>query len=117
LEKLALKNIQFKSLGNFGPGDCLIKDTARIEMFPSTKLSGPVTLNCITGLSLANCLEEIEATEVEHIGSYNCRKIYRTYIMSEHSFGLAADIASINCISLRTEWTKNSANRRVLKTG
>ena len=52
---------------------------------------------------LANWLEEIEATEVEHFGSYNCRKIYGTNIMSEHSFGSAVDIASINGISLRTE--------------
>ena len=115
LEKLALKNIQFKSLGNVGPGNCLIKDAVRIESFSSTKLSGPVTLNCTTGLSLANWLEEIEATELEHFGSYNCRKIYGTNIMSEHSFGSAVDIASINGISLRTEWTKNSANGEYLR--
>ena len=35
--------------------------------------------------------------------------------MSEHSFGSAVDIASINGISLRTEWTKNSANEEYLR--
>ena len=69
LEKLALKNIQFKPLGNVGPRNCLIKEAVRIESFSSTKLLWPVNLNCITGLSLANWLEEIEATEVEHFGS------------------------------------------------
>ena len=106
LEKLALKNIQFKSLGNVGPGNCLIKDAVRIESFSSTKLSGPVTLNCTTGLSLANWLEEIEATEVEHFGSYNCRKIYETNIMSEHSFGSAVDIARIKGIRLEQNGQK-----------
>lgn len=115
LDKLALKNIQFKSLGNVGPGNCMIKDAVRIESFPKTKLSGPVTLNCTTSLSLANWLEEIEAKEVEHFGSYNCRKIYGTNIMSEHSFGSAVDIASINGISLRTEWKKNDANGEYLR--
>ena len=114
-EQLALKNIQFKSLGNVGPKNCIIKDAVRIENFPNTRLSGPVILNCTTSLSLANWLEEIEAREVEHLGSYNCRKIHGTNIMSEHSFGSAVDIASINGISLRTEWNKNDVNGDYLR--
>ena len=114
-EQMALKNIQFKSLGNVGPGNCMIKDAVRIENFQNTKLSGPITLNCTTSLSLANWLKEIEAREVEHLGSYNCRKIHGTNIMSEHSFGSAVDIASINGISLRTEWKKNDANGEYLR--
>ncbi len=35
--------------------------------------------------------------------------------MSEHSFGSAVDFASIDGISPRTEWTKNSANVEYLR--
>ena len=35
--------------------------------------------------------------------------------MSEHSFGSAVDFASIDGISPRTEWTKNSANEEYLR--
>jgi len=115
LDKLALKNIKFQSLGEVGPKNCTIKDAVKIENFPKTKLSGPITLNCKTSLSLANWLEKIEAQEMEHFGSYNCRKIQGTNIMSEHSFGSAVDIASINGISLRTDWKKNDDNGKYLR--
>ena len=115
LDKLALKNIKFQSLGEVGPKNCTIKDAVKIENFPKTKLSRPINLNCKTSLSLANWLEEIEATEIEHFGSYNCRKIQGTNIMSEHSFGSAVDIASINGIYLRIDWKKNDDTGKYLR--
>ena len=111
---MALKNIQFKSLGNVGPKNCIIKDAVRIENFPNTRLSGPVILNCTTSLSLANWLEEIEAREVEHLGSYNCRKIHGTNIMSEHSYGTAIDLSKINDASVKADWNKNTEKGKLL---
>ena len=64
---------------------------------------------------LANWLEEIEATEVEHFGSYNCRKIYGTNIMSEHSFGSAIDIASVDGASVKDDWRKQDQNGRKIR--
>ena len=42
LEKLALKNIQFKSLGNVGPGNCLIKDAFKLKVFQLQNYQGPL---------------------------------------------------------------------------
>ncbi len=96
IQKLEKKGVEFVELQKFGQPKCIVKEPLRIENYPTTKLSGPVTLNCSTALNLANWLEEIGANEVEHFGSYNCRTIRGSSIMSQHSYGSAIDIASIN---------------------
>ena len=90
----------FVELQKFGKPKCIVKEPVRIENYPTTKLSDPVTLNCSTALNLANWLEEIGANEVEHFGSYNCRTIRGSSIMSQHSYGSAIVIASINRASV-----------------
>ena len=75
IQKLEKKGVEFVKLQEFGMPKCIVKEPVRIENYPTTKLSGPVTLNCSTALNLANWLDEIGANEVEHFGSYNCRTI------------------------------------------
>ena len=105
LKVLEEKKASFSSLGNMQDKEpCGIENAVRIEGFSTTKLSGPLTLSCITALSLANWFEDIGAKQVTHMGSYNCRKIRGSNIMSQHSFGSAVDIASINGASLRFDW-------------
>ena len=105
LKVLEEKNASFSPLGNMQDKEpCEIENAVRIEGFSTTKLSGPLTFSCMTALSLANWFEDICAKQVTHMGSYNCRTIRCSNMMSQHSFGSAVDIASINGASLRFDW-------------
>ena len=96
LRELTLQNIQFSPLGDMKKGICLVKDAVRIEAFPTTKMSGPIVLNCKAALATHKWFEEIKAKNVSHFGTYNCRTMRGSGAMSEHSFGMAIDNASIN---------------------
>ena len=115
IQKLEKKGVEFVELQKFGQPKCIVKEPVRIENYPTTKLSGPVTLNCSTALNLANWLEEIGANEVEHFGSYNCRTIRGSSIMSQHSYGSAIDIASINGASVLFDWANSAEKSEFLK--
>ena len=67
-----------------------------------------MTLNCNTALSFANWLNDISAKDVAHAGSNVCRKMRSLNIMSEHSFGTAIDIASLDGASVKLDWNKKS---------
>ncbi|WP_341206944.1 extensin family protein, partial [uncultured Psychrosphaera sp.] len=107
-DNLTQKNVKFSRLGNMSENQCLVKDAVRIEAFPHTKLSGPVILNCRTALATQNWFEKIKAKNVAHLGTYNCRTMRGSGIASEHSFGTAIDIASINGSSVRLHWDEKS---------
>ena len=97
--------MSFSPLGNMKDKEpCGIENAVWIEGFSTTKLSGPLTLSCMIALSLASWFEDIGAKQVTHMGSYNCRTIRGSNIMSQHSFGAAVDIASINGASLKSDW-------------
>ena len=115
LENLQNKGVKFVSLGYIKGGTCLIKTAVRIDKFPNTTLSGPVTLNCKTAVDFANWLEELNAKSIAHVGSYNCRKMRSINIMNEHSFGTAVDISSINGVSVKKDWYKNNNNGRLIR--
>ena len=66
-------------------------------------------------IDIADWFEEIEAEDVQHMGSYNCRKIANTDIWSQHSFGTALDIASINGASLKKDWFTDSTKSEYLR--
>ena len=105
LKVLEEKKVSFSPLGNMKDKEpCGIENAVRIEGFSTTELSGPLTLSCKTALSLASWFEDIGAKQVTHMGSYNCRTIRGSNIMSQHSFGAAVDIASINGASLKSDW-------------
>ena len=49
------------------------------------------------------------------MGAYNCRKRRGNNVMSEHSFGTAQDIASINGVSVTKDWGKKTEKGQYLK--
>jgi hypothetical protein len=104
LSAMSTADIEFVSLGDVRDKNCLIKNAIRIKTLPNTKLSSPLTLNCRTASKLINWLDEIEAKRIDHMGTYNCRKMRGSPIMSEHSFGTAIDIARINEASIKKHW-------------
>ena len=110
LSDLTLHKVKYSSLGNLNEGLCLVKDAVRIEAFPTTKMSGPIVLNCKAALATHKWLEEIKAKNVVHFGTYNCRTMRGSSVMSEHSFGTAIDIASINGSSVERHWDEKSDN-------
>ena len=108
LRELTLENVRYDHLGDMKEGICLIKDAVRIEAFPNTKLSGPIVLNCKAALATQKWLEEVKAHNVTHFGTYNCRTMRGSGVMSEHSFGTAIDIAAINGSSGQRHWEEES---------
>ena len=117
LKVLEEKKVSYSSLGNLqDKKPCGIENAVRIEGFYTTALSGPLTLSCKTAISLANWFEDIGAKQVTHMGSYNCRKIRGSSIMSQHSFGAAVDIASINSASLKFHWQDKGEKGKYLRS-
>ena len=116
LKVLEEKKVSFSPLGNMKDKEpCGIENAVRIESFSNTALSGPLTLSCMTALSLASWFEDIGAKQVTHMGSYNCRTIRGSSIMSQHSFGAAVDIASINGASLKSDWQDEGEKSEYLR--
>jgi len=96
LKVLEEKKVNFSPLGNMqDKKPCGIENAVRIEGFYATKVFG--------------------AKQVTHMGSYNCRKIRGSSIMSQHSFGAAIDIASINGASLKSEWQDEGEKGKYLR--
>ena len=114
LSAMSTAGIEFVSLGDVRDKNCLIKNAIRINTLPNTKLSSPLTLNCRTASKLINWLDEIEAKSIDHMGTYNCRKMRGSPIMSEHSFGTAIDIARINKASIKKHWDNGSVEGNYL---
>ena len=108
LKELTRRNVKFRRIGDTKEGICLVKDAVRIDAFPTTKMSGPVVLNCKAALATYKWFQEIEAKNVAHFGTYNCRTMRGSGVMSEHSFGTAIDIASINGSSVKRHWDEQS---------
>jgi len=115
LKELMQKNIQFVDLGDIEEKSCLIKNAVRIDNLPQTRLSSAITLNCKTALDFVNWAEEIDAKKIVHMGSYNCRKMRNLNIMSEHSYGSAIDIASVDEASVKHDWRKQDQNGRKIR--
>ena len=108
LDELADRGIEFTKLDEMRDGICLVKDAVRINSFPNTSLSGPIVLNCTTAIAAHDWLESINARSVRHFGTYNCRTMRGSGVMSEHSFGTAIDIAAINDSSVQFHWSERS---------
>ena len=116
LKVLEEKKVSFSPLGNMKDKEPRrIENTVRIEGFSTTELSEPLILSCMTAVSLASWFEDIGAKQVTHMGSYNCRTIRGSNIMSQHSFGAAVDIASINGASLKSDWQDEGEKSEYLR--
>tara|TARA_Y100000114_G_scaffold148382_1_gene161298 strand:+ start:388 stop:957 length:570 start_codon:yes stop_codon:yes gene_type:complete len=101
LDKL---EVSYKSLGNITDNKCVIKNAVVIKNFPNTKLSSPITVSCSMAEKLEDYFSSINADTVDHLGSYNCRTISNSRVISEHSYGEALDISGINGKSVQKNW-------------
>ena len=114
IKKLEEYTKDFISIGSFEDGKCRVKNAVRISSFNKTKLSSDVTLSCPTALKVAQYFNAIDAEYIKHMGTYNCRTIAHSRIMSEHSYGTAIDISHIDGASVKTDWNKKNENGRAL---
>ena len=115
VKALTSREIAYTSLGNTRAGSCGIKNAVRITSLPSIKLSSPITVSCPFALKLNGFLKEIEAKEITHMGSYNCREIRGSSLLSEHSYGTAIDISHINSASVLRDWRKPTNEGQILE--
>jgi hypothetical protein len=109
------RGIEYKHIGRMGKDICIIKDAVRIRNFENTRLSAAITVNCQTALNTAKWFEDINAKDVNHIGTYVCRKIAGSLVWSQHSFGNAIDITSINGASIKDDWSNDNDKGKYLR--
>ena len=115
IKKFGEYSSDFKSIGSFENGKCRVKNAVRISSFNKTKLSSDLTLSCPTALKVAKYFNAIDAKYIKHMGSYNCRTIANSKIMSEHSYGSAIDISHIDNASVKVDWNENTENGKILR--
>ena len=103
---LALKQegYVFNSLTGFQGPKCSIKQPVKLFSTPTAKLQTPVTLSCKFARSFGAWASDIHASNITHMGGYNCRKIAGSNFMSQHSYGNAIDISSIDGVSIKDSW-------------
>ena len=114
LKKLEEQTKDFVSLGTFERGHCRVKNAVRISSFNKTELSGNLTLSCPTAVKVGKYFNEINAKYIEHMGTYNCRTIANSKVMSEHSYGTAIDISIIDGASVKHDWNKENEKGNIL---
>ena len=115
LKELELYSNEFKPLGTFVEGNCKVKNAVEITSFKNTKFSEQLTLSCPTALNVGKYFNNINAKTIDHLGTYNCRNIAGSEIVSEHSYGTAIDISKIDSASVLKDWNKNSDNGKILE--
>ena len=116
LKELDNRGVNFTSLGDAGTPICPVYNAVRVKSFSQTKISGPLMLTCPTAIKVDEWMVRANARFVEHIGSYNCRKARFSRIASEHSYGTAIDVKSIDGASVREDWGKETVSGKKLKT-
>ncbi len=114
IKKLEEQTKDYVSLGTFERGHCRVKNAVRISSFNNTELSGDLTLSCPTAVKVGKYLNEINAKYIEHMGTYNCRTIANSKVMSEHSYGAAIDISIIDGASVKHDWNKKNEKGNIL---
>jgi Uncharacterized protein conserved in bacteria len=111
-------NANYSYLGNRNYSDnevCQIIDAVKFSGTVKSKLTSPVITSCITAVQLSRWLNELGAKSVEHVGSYNCRKIRNSQKLSEHSFGKAIDISRLDDAVLEDHWNDSGAKGKKLR--
>ena len=116
INELSKRNAKFKALGDQVNGICTVKNGVQISSFSDTALNGAIVLSCPTAIKVDEWLRKIKAQSITHIGSYNCRTQRNNKIMSEHSFGNALDIVSINGAVVGSDWQNNTPQEQLLKS-
>lgn len=115
LSNLRAYTRDFKTLGTFSERDCIVKNAVRVNSYKDTKLSGPITLSCPMALRFGEYLQELKPNNITHNGSYNCRKISSSIMLSEHSYGNAIDITKIDEASVLSDWIKITSNGKKIQ--
>ena len=114
LSELDKLSVSYAALGDQPNGNCSINNAVRITKFRATNISNPLLMNCRAALKTAQWLEAIEATDITHMGTYNCRKQRGSGLVSEHSFANAIDISEINGANLTRDWRTGNAKSEYL---
>ena len=115
IEKLQGRGVNFTKIAEFTEGRCGIQNPVKVQQFSSTKLNSAVVLSCPTATAVDQWLTNIDAKNVKHIGTYNCRSQRRSRIMSEHSFGTAIDITEIDGARISTDWGEATKKGKLLQ--
>jgi len=115
VEELTKRDVKFRSLGDMADGICMVKNGVRVSSFSNTALNGAVTLSCPAAIKVDDWLRKIKAKNITHNGSYNCRTQRNNNIISEHSFGQAIDIVSINGAVVASDWRKETPKGQILE--
>ena len=104
LEKLKERGVHFSRMAEFTEGQCVVRNPVKVNQFSSTKLNSAVILSCPTAAAVDDWLSNIDAKNIKHLGSYNCRSQRKSRIRSEHSFGTAIDISEIDEAKISIDW-------------
>ncbi len=114
LKKLKTGGVKFIAQGTRPNSQCTIKNAVRISSINGIKLKPTIEMSCKSALATSKWLAEINATRLTHIGTFNCRTQRGSSLASEHSFGTAIDITSINGASVNENWGKDTNKGRYL---
>jgi len=106
--------------------DCIIEDPVYLHSpvadvgfrYYSSDNESPVLVSCTTALAIyemATIMGDMGGTEFEHIGTYNCRVIGGTQVLSEHAFARAIDLYGFlteddSYYTLEDDWEKFEPN-------
>lgn len=114
INQLKQKNVSYKALGDIGTNECPILNAVRVTGFANTEISSSFVLSCPTANSVADWLEEIGASNINHMGTLNCRKQRGSRLYSEHSFGTAIDVSEIDGAVLQKDWGQKTEKGDIL---
>ena len=95
---------KFKPLASFQDGHCGIEEPVRLYATPTTKLSKPIVLECSFVKKVGSWTKDIGASRISHVGGYNCRKVRGGFLASQHSYGNAIDVSSIDGVPISKSW-------------
>ncbi len=104
LSELDNEGYKYERVGGYDGDKCAIKNAVKITTTPTTVLNKPVVLSCSFARSFGDWTADINAKNITHIGGYNCRKIAGSFLMSQHSYGNAIDVVSVNDRDLKENY-------------
>ncbi len=105
-DDLRNEGYKFDELAEFGPPNCRVKKPVKIYSLPNTNLNTPITLSCPFARKVGDWASDIKAKSIAHVGGYNCRKIAGSPFMSQHSYGKAIDVVSIDNVPVSKKWER-----------
>ena len=87
------------------PNDgCYISEPVRLYKTDTTTFNPSILLSCSMAKDVGVWAKNISASEVRHVGGYNCRKQRSSFLPSRHSYGDAIDVTHINGVPISKEW-------------